>query len=188
MRGDVELQYCLSKVHQLCGRIDQSLKHYQRYAMESMQCVRSAARDAARSGGAPAPATATGPKDEVEMSLPAKYRRAYRHLLDNLGSPTLGVRELSESIGVTDRTLQLVFKTYLGMTPVQVIQRGRVERIRDDLINGDHPTLTVMQAAERWGIRNRSTLISVYRRFCHETPAQTLLARGQRAGAAAQHA
>ncbi len=184
-RGDVELQYCLSKVHQLAGRIDQSLKHYQRYAMESLQCLRGATGDPSRPTGGPGQPAATGAKDDVEMRLPAKYRRAYRHLLENLASPTLRIRELSESIGVTDRTLQLVFKTYLGMTPGQVIQRGRVERIRAELINGDHPNLTVMEAAERWGIRNRSTLISVYRRFCHETPAQTLLARGPLAGAAA---
>jgi AraC-like DNA-binding protein len=185
LRGDVELQYCLSKVHELAGRIDQSLKHYQRYAMESMQCLRGATGDPLRpDAGSAHPATA-GVKDDVEMRLPAKYRRAYRHLLDNLASPTLRIRELSESIGVTDRTLQLVFKTYLGMTPGQVIQRGRVERIREELINGDHPNLTVMEAAERWGIRNRSTLISVYRRFCHETPAQTLLARGPLATAGA---
>jgi AraC-like DNA-binding protein len=183
LRSDVELQYCLSKIHQLAGHIDQSLKHYQRYAMESVQCLRGGVCDPLRPHAGAAPAAATGAKDDVEMRLPAKYRHAYRHLLDNLASPTLGVRELSESIGVTDRTLQLVFKTYLGMTPVQVIQRGRAERIRDELINGDHPSLTVMEAAQRWGIRNRSTLVAVYRRFCHETPAQTLLTRGSSAEA-----
>jgi AraC-like DNA-binding protein len=60
------------------------------------------------------------------------------------------------------------------MTPAEVVRRCRVERIRHDLLHGDAAGLTVIETASRWGIRNRSTLVSLYRKYFRETPAQTL--------------
>ncbi len=173
-RLSVELSYCLAKVCELTGHHDESLKHYHHYAQESMRCVRAESGHAPRvSAEAP---TQRAVKDEVEMGLPARYRRAYRYLIDHLASPTLSVREISEVVGVSERALQLIFKNHLGMTPVELVQRCRVERIRDELLNGDAAGRTVSQSAERWGIRNRSTLVSVYRKHFNETPMQTLSA------------
>jgi AraC-like DNA-binding protein len=183
-RWNVELSYCMAKVCALSGRIDESMRHYQRYALESMQCVRtetSGQEPAARPGAAPAP---TAVKDDIEMRLPAKYRRAYRYLLEHLDCAELSVREIADDIGVTERALQGTFKTHLGMTPVEVMQRCRVERIRSDLLRTDVEGSSVTETAARWGIRNRSTLVSSYRKYCLETPTETLARRGSVAVAA----
>lgn len=180
-RWDFELSYCLAKVCELAGRSDEWMRHYQRYALESVQCVRTETQE--ERGTQPRSTPPAGAaKDEVEMSLPAKYRRAYRYLLEHLDCAALSTREIAEHIGVTNRTLQAVFRSHLGMTPVEVMRRCRVERIREDILKAGAGGLTVTQAAARWGIRNRSTLVSSYRRYFSETPAQTLARRTDVAG------
>lgn len=177
-RWGMELSYCLAKVSALAGRVEEAMAHYQHYARESMQCVRtegSAADRSQRAGAAPA----TEVKDDVEMRLPAKYRKAYRYMQAHLDCTELSVREIADDMGVTERALQSAFKSHLGMTPGEVIQRCRVERIRADLLREDAPGATVIETAARWGIRNRSTLITSYRKYFRETPTETLARRGR---------
>lgn len=176
-RWGMELSYCLAKVSALAGRVEEAMAHYQRYARESMQCVRTEGavfERAHRAGAAPA----TEVKDDVEMRLPAKYRKAYRYMQAHLDCTELSVREIADDMGVTERALQSAFKSHLGMTPGEVIQRCRVERIRADLLREDAPGTTVIETAARWGIRNRSTLITSYRKYFQETPTETLARRG----------
>ena len=177
-RWRMELSYCLAKVCALSGRVDESMRHYQRYALESMQCVRteSAFDDRAARPGTAAPVAV---KDDIEMRLPAKYRRAYRYLLEHLDCAELSVREIADDMGVTERALQWAFKNHLGMTPGEVMQRCRVERIRADLLRDDAPGHSVIETAARWGIRNRSTLVTSYRKYFRETPTETLARRGR---------
>ena len=175
-RFGMELSYCLSKLSMLGGRVDEAMAHYQRYALESMQCVRAASSLAERAQRPDAPPAEA--KDDIEMRLPAKYRRAYRYLQAHLDCAELSVREIADDMGVTERALQSAFKTYLGMTPGEVVQRCRVERIRADLLREGAPAVSVIETAARWGIRNRSTLVSSYRKYFRETPTQTLARRG----------
>ena len=176
-RWNVELSYCLAKVCALAGRVDESMRHYKRYASESMQCVRVESTQADALDPVRA-TTASSAKDDIESRLPAKYRRAYRYLLEHLDSPALNVREVAEHMGVTERALQVVFRNQLGMTPGEVIQRARMERIRADLLRDSAPGGSVIETAARWGIRNRSTLAASYRKYFRETPTQTLARRG----------
>jgi AraC-like DNA-binding protein len=37
----------------------------------------------------------------------------------------------------------------------------------------------VIETAARWGIRNRSTLVTSYRKYFRETPTETLARRGR---------
>ncbi len=175
----MEAWYCQAKLSMLLGCVDDAMRHYQRYAFESMERVRGAST-ATLSFEASTPSGGT--KDDIEMRLPAKYRRAYRYLQENLDQPELSVREISDSIGVTERAIQTAFKAHLGMTPGEVVQRCRVERIRAELLREDAHDASVIETAARWGIRNRSTLLSSYRKYFRETPTQTL-ARRRFAGA-----
>jgi AraC-like DNA-binding protein len=171
----IETWYCQAKLSMLVGSVDDAMRHYQRYAFESMERVRAATAATLRSES---PAASGGPaKDDIEMRLPAKYRRAYRYLQDNLDHADLSVREISDSIGVTERAIQTAFKAHLGMTPGEVLQRCRVERIRAELLREDAHDASVIETAARWGIRNRSTLLSSYRKYFSETPRQTLARR-----------
>lgn len=177
-RWGMELSYCQAKLSMLGGRVDEAMQHYQRYALESMECVRAASLLAERlqqpeGGNRPAEV-----RDDIEMRLPAKYRRAYRYLQAHLDCAELSVREIADDMGVTERALQSAFKAHLGMTPGEVVQRCRVERIRADLLRADTVAASVIETAARWGIRNRSTLITSYRKYFRETPTQTLARRG----------
>jgi AraC-like DNA-binding protein len=175
-RWDFELSYCRAKLCELQGRSEESLRHYQRYALESVMCVRSEMTPptAPRHDEATEVLATGAAKDEVEMSLPAKYRRAYRYLVAHLGDEGLNVHEIADQIGVTMRALQSAFKSHLGMSPAEVLRRCRMERIRSDLLAEDGSLRTIAEVASRWGVRSRATLVSSYRKHFGETPEQTL--------------
>ena len=176
-RWNMETLYCFAKLCTLTGRSDDAMRWYQRYALESMQCVRAeaVAAEPATPGERPA---AGARSDELELQLPAKYRRAYRYMIEHLECAELSVREIADNIGVTERALQLTFRAHLGLSPAELMQRCRVERIRADLLREDKTEATVYETAARWGIRNRSTLANSYRKYFRETPTQTLARRG----------
>lgn len=176
-RWNFELSYCRAKLCEMTGQNEECHRHYQRYALESARCLRSEAQVTAPAAAVAAKGRATETRDETELALPAKYRRAYRYLLAQMDRADLSVREIAEHIGVSERAVQSAFRTHLGMTPVEVLRRCRVERIRDDLLSAEGCGPTVIETAARWGIRNRSTLVSSYRKHFRETPADTLARR-----------
>jgi AraC-like DNA-binding protein len=169
----LEYLYCLAKTRAAQGREDESAQLYRRYALAAMQTLREAAPMLAPLAHR---ARRTPPQlDDVSARLPAKYRRAYRYLMDNLERSDLSVREVAAEIGVTERALQSAFRNSLGSTPTEIIRQKRMERIRSDLqrdaLHGEHSVLT---AANRWGVQNRSTLVNGYRRQFNEAPSDTL--------------
>ena len=174
-RWNFEVSYCRAKLCEMTGQNEECLRHYQRYALESLTCLRMETHR--QPAGKPSQGRAGSSGDEVELALPAKYRRAYRYLLAHMERADLSVHEIAEHIGVTERALQSAFRSHLGMTPVEVLRRNRVERIHDDLLNGQTCGQTVIETAARWGISNRSTLVSSYRKHFRETPADTLARR-----------
>jgi len=106
--------------------------------------------------------------------LPAKYRRAYRYMQENLDRADLSVRELAIEIGVTERALQTAFKNFLGLSPTELIRRQRMERIRAELEDPFTSERNILGAANKWGVQNRSTLVSSYRKQFNEAPSETL--------------
>jgi AraC-like DNA-binding protein len=169
----LEYLYCLAKTRGAQGREEESAQLYRRYAFAAMQCLREAAPMLAPLANR---ARRTPPQlDDVSARLPAKYRRAYRYLMENLERSDLSVREVAAEIGVTERALQSAFRNSLGSTPTEIIRQKRMERIRVELqrdtIHGEHGVLT---AANRWGVQNRSTLVNGYRRQFNEAPSDTL--------------
>jgi AraC-like DNA-binding protein len=172
-RRQLEYLYCVAKLRQVQGRTRESMQYYSRYALITTQCLRDDAL-------AIAPFANRAPRhapqlDDVGARLPAKYRRAYRYLQENLDRRDLSVREVAAEVGVTERALQTAFKNFLGLSPTELIRRQRMERIRADLLND--PSLSdrnVLHTANKWGVHNRSTLVSCYRRQFQEAPSETL--------------
>ncbi|GAB2922084.1 helix-turn-helix domain-containing protein [Paraburkholderia jirisanensis] len=169
----LEYLYCVARLRHLQGRAAESLEVYTRYAQAAVNCIRDEAVALARYGQRIA--RAPQQLDDVGARLPARYRRAYRYLLDNLERKDLSIREISAQIGVTERALQSAFKTSLGSTPTEVIRRLRMERIRADLEETDSAREHgVLATAVKWGVSNRSTLVNGYRRQFNESPSDTL--------------
>ncbi|KGS08403.1 helix-turn-helix transcriptional regulator [Burkholderia sp. ABCPW 111] len=175
VRWTLDYLYCAAKVREQQGRIRESSSLYARYALASVRHVRS-------DGAALAPALAiarcgthaAAPSDDVSARLPGKYRRAYRYLMERLDQRDLSVREIAAHIDVTERALQAAFKTYLGLSPSELIRRQRMERIRGELLSDAPRAASVLEIASRWGIRHRSTLVNGYRRMFDEAPSQTI--------------
>jgi AraC-like DNA-binding protein len=176
-RWYLEYAYCLAKIRQRQGRIQEYAQLYGRYALASIRHVRadntsvaavaSAATDSLRDMRQPA-------SDDVSARLPAKYRRAYRYMMEHLDRHDLSVRETAAHVGVTERALQAAFKTYLGLSPCQLIRRQRMERIHHELTRDDGRSPSVFEVANRWGVQHRSTLVNGYRKVFHEAPSETL--------------
>ena len=172
-RRQLEYLYCVAKLRQAQGRTRESMQYYSRYALITTQCLRDDAL-------AIAPFVNRAPRntpqlDDVGARLPAKYRRAYRYLQENLDRRDLSVREVAAEVGVTERALQTAFKNFLGLSPTELIRRQRMERIRAELLND--PSVSdrnVLHTANKWGVHNRSTLVSCYRRQFQEAPSETL--------------
>ncbi|MCQ0033685.1 AraC family transcriptional regulator [Burkholderia glumae] len=167
----LEYLYCSAKLRETQGRAQESLQWYSRYALVAMQCLREDSH-------VRTPALDRQPKaapDDVSARLPAKYRRAYRYVLDNLDRADLSVREIATQIGVTERALQSAFKSCLGLSPSELIRTRRMERIREALIDhADAGDQRVLETARRWGVQSRSTLVTGYRKQFREAPSETL--------------
>ncbi|MDQ7980290.1 helix-turn-helix transcriptional regulator [Paraburkholderia sp. SARCC-3016] len=174
-RWYLDYLYCRAKIMQQQMRMHEFAQFYGRYALASIQHVR------ADSAWMPTVASETPQtrqnaphSDDVSARLPAKYRRAYRYLMDNLDQKDLSVREVASHVGVTERAMQIAFKNHLGLSPSELIRRQRMERIRDDLLDDDAPVTSVIDVARKWGVRHRSTLINGYRRVFDEVPSETM--------------
>lgn len=169
----LEYLYAVAKTHQALGRSREGMLFFGRYALIATQCLRDDSQVLVSYTGK---AARQAPQlDDVAARLPARYRRAYRYLQENLDRRDLSVREVAAEVGVTERALQSAFKHSLGLSPTELIRRLRMERIRADLLddsfNGER---TVLFTANKWGVQNRSTLVSGYRKQFHEAPSETL--------------
>jgi AraC-like DNA-binding protein len=172
----IEQSYCEAKVLALADHLEESMRHYRRYVLESMQCIRAEVSGAAHFDPLRS-ACADAAQDDIGSRLPPKYREAYRYMLDNLGRCDLGLLEIAGHIGMSTRSLQAVFSNHLGMAPSEVMERCRFERIRADLLRDTGRSHTIGETALRWGVSCHSTLSARYRRLFHESPSETLARR-----------
>ncbi|RDU96739.1 helix-turn-helix transcriptional regulator [Trinickia dinghuensis] len=168
-RWYLEYLYCQSKVRERQGRLQDHAQLYRRYALLSLKHVRADSATAAGEAAERAQPVA----DDISARLPGRYRRAYRYLVDHLGESSLSVSEVAAHIGVTERALQAAFKSYLGVSPSELIRQKRLEHIRNDLLDEDMPNGSVLRIANRWGLQHRSTLLNGYRKRYNEPPSMT---------------
>lgn len=182
-RRNVDYLYCMSKVARCRGNVEHALKFYSSYTVEALRCVRS--ESTILRPASTAHARMVAPSDDVSARLPAKYRRAYRYIIENLDREDLTTREVAAELNVTMRTIQLVFKRALGVTPCALIRSLRLEGIRAELLDENGPAPAIFDTAARWGVKNRSTLAKGYRKHFKESPTETIVAHAQQEGALA---
>lgn len=172
----LEILYCMAKIHQAQGHTHHSRQIYSQYAMTAIHCAREGACELVHNSHKRHGTVIT---DDITARLPAKYRRAYQFLLNNLERSDLSIQEVAAEIGVTVRALQNTFKSHLGSTPSQIIRQQRMKRIQLELEDDcGGAGVTVLDAGNRWGVPNRSTLLNAYKREFNEAPSDTLNRRG----------
>jgi AraC-like DNA-binding protein len=166
----LEHEYCMAKLGELSGNMATYVEHYRAYASRSMiqlrqTCVYITVPTMVRQ------AVVEIPKDDVASRLSGRYRRAYQFILTHLQREDLSVCEVAESIGVTERSLQLAFQAALGLSPSALIRRCRLDRIREDLNSGavTHGT-TTLDVGQRWGLRSRSSMSKLFKAAYGERP------------------
>jgi len=99
--------------------------------------------------------------------------------VENIDRQDLTTREVAAELNVTMRTIQLVFKRALGVTPCGLIRALRLEGIREDLLDDKGPAATIYDTAARWGLTSRSTLAKGYRKHFDESPSETIVAHAR---------
>ncbi len=90
-------------------------------------------------------------------------------MIEHLDNRDLSVREVAAHVDVTERALQMAFRSHLGITPAELIRRKRLEHIRRELRETPERH-NVLGVAQRWGLTNQSTLTQNYREIFQETP------------------
>jgi AraC-like DNA-binding protein len=171
-RHSIELLYCLSRIHVLQGRHVEALHSFREHATRALARVRAELAQLPYSRFLEKLETADV-GSPMKLALPLRYRRAYQYVLEHLDDRELSVREIAAHIDVTERALQMAFRSHLGLTPGEFIRRKRMERIRRELREA-HAGGNVLAVAQRWGLSNRSTLTQNYRQQFNETPTEML--------------
>lgn len=159
----MDIQYCLSKIHLGDGRFGDSMRQYKRHVAQAMRVVHGTVMSRM---DMPVPGLATPSQDTTGLRLPPRYRAAYRYIIEHLHDNELSVREVAGRLGVTERALQLAFRSHLGITPAELIRSERMKRIRSELeeVSDTGGRARVLDVANRWGISNRSTLANALKR------------------------
>lgn len=171
-RQSLELRYCLSRIYATQGRHADALRLYKSHVAQVLSRLHAELsrlpylRCLERQ-------VMLEQTDATKLLLPLRYRRAYQYIMEHLNDRDLSVREVATHVDVTERALQMAFRTHLGMSPAELIRRRRVEHIRKDLREGQDRR-TVIDVAQRWGLSNRSTLTQTYRQMFQETPTSML--------------
>ncbi len=90
----------------------------------------------------------------------------------NLTNPIV-LEDLANATGVSVRTIQKAFRQYRGCTPMNDINRRRMEKARNMLINADN-NLTVLDVVLEVGYQHPSRFAALYKKRYGENPSQTL--------------
>lgn len=171
-RAAPELMRCVSILHSHQGRHAEALRLYRCYAQEVVYKLRRELPQLPELRFLEGIAE-TVQSDATELQLPARYRKAYRFIIDNLGDRMLTITHVAAHVDVTVRALQAAFRLHLSMTPAELIRRRRVEAIRAELLHNTGRE-NIHDVAERWGMPSRSTLRQNYRLRFGEAPSKAL--------------
>lgn len=82
------------------------------------------------------------------------------------------VTRIAASCGLSERGLQEVFARTMGTSPRRFLRDHRLDRVRDELLQGDDQTVSAVSA--RWGFTNPGRFARDYRERFGEDPATTL--------------
>jgi AraC-like DNA-binding protein len=106
----------------------------------------------------------------------ALARRARDYLEANCDRP-FSLRELSGTVGCSERVLQYVFRDIYGMGPQAWFQLMRLDEANRELRARELGQVRVTDVALRWGFTHLGRFSTEYRRRFGEPPSQTLRRR-----------
>lgn len=130
---------------------------------------RSAAANGLRDGDAPQPDSAARRRGDDIM------RRVEAFLAANLTQP-VGLTELCVAAGCSAKTLEVLFRERLGLTPIRHLRARRLVLARRALCEADRRSATVAGVAMECGFSELGRFAAAYRQAFGECPSETLRA------------
>jgi AraC-like DNA-binding protein len=110
---------------------------------------------------------------QPEPTVPASLDRAiafiHRMAMDNIG-----IDDIAESVNLTPRAVQYLFRRQLDTTPTEYLRQVRMHRAHQDLIAGDRTVTTVAAIAAKWGFAHTGRFAVLYRQTYGQSPHTTL--------------
>jgi AraC-like DNA-binding protein len=119
------------------------------------------------------PPTATALPPAVLLPRRNRLRAAVEYVHARAAEP-MSVSEIASAAGLSVRATQEAFQRHLGQTPMQYLQRVRLDHVRRDLLQADPATTAVQSIARRWGFAHLGRFSAAYRNAYGEYPRNTL--------------
>ena len=111
--------------------------------------------------------------EDRHYGAPSLLRRAIGFIDDN-AHRDISVVDIAESIYVTPRALQYMFRKHRDCTPMEYLRRVRLHHAHLELIAADRLRTTVGQVAARWGFGHLGRFAVYYRTQYGQSPHVTL--------------
>ncbi|MFZ5691671.1 MAG: helix-turn-helix domain-containing protein [Pseudomonadota bacterium] len=111
-------------------------------------------------------------------TLPDSLKLALAWLNQRLDEP-IKLEQLATVAGVRPRTIEVHFKTHLGVTPLGWVRKTRLARVRQQLMTADEDA-SVTQIANSYGFAELGRFAAHYRKEFCELPSDTLKAARSR--------
>lgn len=118
--------------------------------------------------------------DDREADAPASphaLRRALAYLEEH-ATDGVSVPDVAAAARVSVRSLQLLFRRHLGVSPVEHLRAIRLDSARRDLLAAETPSAGLVGAvAARWGFGNSGRFARLYTERFRERPSDTVRGR-----------
>lgn len=109
------------------------------------------------------------------ISSPRQIKRAVEFIRANLAAP-ISLNDIAAHSCISVRSLQLGFRKYKEMTPMEFLKTQRLERVREDLLNPSIPA-NIQHIALNWGFSHFYLFVRYYKKLFGESPQSTLARR-----------
>jgi AraC family ethanolamine operon transcriptional activator len=96
--------------------------------------------------------------------------------------PPTTVRELCQVSGVSERTLQYLFKQKYGITPKAYLMLVRRNCVRRAIYQADPRKARIVDIANEWGFWHMGQFAKDYKKYFRELPSETLGRRTAKRG------
>jgi AraC family transcriptional regulator, ethanolamine operon transcriptional activator len=117
---------------------------------------------------------------QIRRPLTKRRRKALEAIDQRLASspiPPMTIQELCQVAGVSERTLQYLFKQKYGITPKAYIKLIRLNGVRRMLHREDSLKSKIADIANDWGFWHMGQFAKDYRQYFGELPSATLRRR-----------
>jgi AraC-like DNA-binding protein len=121
----------------------------------------------------PSTAIADPTPDDRNDHQPVLLRRAIEFIETN-ADKGIGLGDIAETVYLTPRAVQYMFRRHLDTTPLQYLRRIRLHYAHHELLAADRRHDTVTAIAARWGFTHTSRFAVFYRQTYGRSPHLTL--------------